>query len=47
MINSSVESFKLVVRPGDRKLRSSDYWAIVVLCSVGASVLLFVVGNSV
>jgi len=47
MINNNVESFKLVVRPGDRQLKSSDYWAIVALCSVGAFVLLVVVGNSI
>jgi len=47
MFNNNVESFKLVIRPGDQKLKNSDYWAVIVLCSVGAGVLLFVVGNSV
>jgi len=48
MLNhNNVESFKLVIRPGDQKLRSGDYWAIAVLCLVGASILLFVVGNAI
>jgi len=47
MLDSKTESFKLVVRPGDRKLKNSDYWAIVALCSVGAFVLLYVVGRDI
>jgi hypothetical protein len=47
MFNNNVESFRLVVKPGDRKLKSSDYWAVVILCSVGAGVLFFVVGGSI
>lgn len=47
MVNNNVESFKLVIRPGDRKLRSADYWAVFVLCAVGAFVLMMVVGRSV
>lgn len=40
MINNEVKSFKLVVRPGDAKLRSGDYWAIVILCLVGSITLI-------
>jgi len=47
MLSNNSESFKLVIRPGDRKLRNSDYWAVFALCAVGAFVLLFVVGNSI
>jgi len=47
MLENNAQSFRLVVRPGDRNLKSSDYWAIVALCSVGAFVLLFVVGNAI
>ena len=47
MLNNKVESFKLVIRPGDKKLRASDYWAILTLCFVGAFVLLLVVGSSI
>jgi len=47
MLNNNVESFKLVIKPGDKELRSSDYWAVFVLCAVGAFVLLVVVGKAV
>jgi|GEM_PF-3573632 len=44
---NKVESFKLIIRPGDKNLKSGDYWAIFVLCAVGAFVLLAVVGSTV
>ncbi len=44
---NKVESFKLIIRPGDKKLKSGDYWAIVALCAVGAFVLMAVVGSAV
>jgi len=44
---NKVESFKLVIKPGDRRLMAGDYWAIVALCAVGAFVLLAVVGSAV
>ncbi len=47
MLNNNVDSFKLVVKPGDKKLRSSDYWAILALCAGGAFVLFLVVGQSI
>ena len=45
MLNNNVNSFKLVVKPGDKKLRNSDYWAILALVAGGAFVLFFVVGQ--
>jgi hypothetical protein len=42
-----VQSFKLVIRPGSKKLRSSDYWAILALCVVGSLGLLWAVGSSI
>mgnify|MGYP003960144867 CR=1 len=47
MLNNNLKSFKLVIKPGDRQLRNSDYWAIITLCSVGAFTLLFIVGGSI
>ncbi len=47
LYDNKIESFKLVIRPGDKKLRSSDYWAILILCAVGAFALLMAVGSSV
>jgi len=44
---NKIESFKLVIRPGDKKLRSSDYWAVLILCAVGAFALLMAVGSSI
>jgi hypothetical protein len=44
---NKIESFKLVIRPGDKKLRSSDYWAVFIFCAFGALVLLMAVGSSV
>lgn len=45
--NEEVQSFKLVIRPGDKKLRSSDYWAIAILCALGSLCLLLVVSSSI
>jgi hypothetical protein len=47
MINNNVKTFKLIVGPGSKRLRSSDYWAIFVLCTFGALVLFYVVGQSI
>ncbi len=45
--SNQVQSFRLVIRPGDRKLRSSDYWAIFGLCAIGSCVLFIVIGSSI
>lgn len=47
MIDNNLESFKLVIRPGDKKLHSSDYWAILALVAGGAFALFVVVGKSI
>ena len=47
LVNNDIKSFKLIIKPGNQKLKNSDYWAILTLCSVGAFVLLFVVGNKI
>ncbi len=47
MINNDVKSFKLTIGPGNKRLKSSDYWAIFVLCTFGALVLFYVVGQSI
>ncbi|MDD5749926.1 MAG: hypothetical protein PHO91_04080 [Patescibacteria group bacterium] len=46
-LENKTESFKLVIRPGDRKLQSGDYWAILSLCAIGAFVLLMLIGSSI
>ncbi|MBT6691057.1 hypothetical protein HOB10_01845 [Candidatus Parcubacteria bacterium] len=43
---SEVESFKLIIKPGDKKLRNSDYWAIIGLVAIGSFGLLLLVGTS-
>lgn len=45
--SNQVQSFRLVIRPGDRKLRSSDYWAILGLCAAGSCLLFVVIGSSI
>ncbi len=45
--SSQIQSFRLVIRPGDRKLRSSDYWAILGLCAAGSCALFIVIGSSI
>lgn len=46
-MGNQVKSFRLIVRPGDAKLRSSDYWAIVILCAVGSLTLIYMVSQKV
>lgn len=46
-MSTQVKPFRLIVRPGDAKLRSSDYWAIVILCAVGSATLIFMVNKGV
>jgi|APSaa5957512622_1039677.scaffolds.fasta_scaffold199927_1 hypothetical protein len=47
MIKNDAKTFKLIVGPGSERLRSSDYWAIFILCAFGALVLFYVVGQSI
>ena len=47
LVNNKLESFKLVIKPGDQSLRSSDYWAVLGLCALGAFVLMMVVGSTI
>lgn len=47
MNDSQVKSFRLVIRPGDAKLRSGDYWAIIFLCLVGSITLIVMMSQSV
>lgn len=42
-----IKSFKLVIGPGNKKLRSGDYWAVLGLCVIASFVLLMVVGLSI
>ena len=44
---NETESFKLIIKPGDKKLRNSDYWAIIGLCAVGSFGLLLLVGSAI
>ncbi len=46
-MSQQVKSFRLIVRPGDARLRSSDYWAIVILCAVGSATLIYMVSQKV
>ena len=46
-MSSQVKSFRLIVRPGDARLRSSDYWAIIILCAVGSATLIIMVSQKV
>ncbi len=45
--NEELKSFRLVVKPGDRKLRSGDYMTILVLCAIGSFVLILIVGSAI
>ncbi len=45
-MSANVKSFRLIVRPGDAKLRSSDYWAIVILCAVGSATLILMMSQN-
>ncbi len=42
-----LKSFRMVIKPGDSKLRSSDYWAILVLCLVGSITLIVMMAQSI
>ncbi len=47
MNDGQIKSFRLVVRPGDAKLRSGDYWAIILLCLVGSITLIVMMSQTV
>ncbi|MFA5126797.1 MAG: hypothetical protein WC465_02215 [Patescibacteria group bacterium] len=42
-----LQSFKMVIKPGDSKLRSGDYWAILVLCLVGSITLIVMMTQAI